>query len=133
MKLFLRQVPSDSTAEELCGFVEPVVGPRWYTPFRAAGEVSQCQLLTISKSQGESIETHGLVDIEPPHVAEVAIIRLNGRKLRGRVVEVRRWFDRSADNDRRDPSRPQADLPGAQKRRSDRRRAGLKMRFEDVA
>jgi hypothetical protein len=128
MKVFLRRVSPDSTLDDLYKFVAAAVGPRWYAPFRADGQISDCELLNISTRRGKWLETHCVVDIEPAEVAERAILRLNGRKLRGEVVEVRRWHERAEGNDRRDAGNT-AELQGDEQRRSDRRRAGLNLQF----
>lgn len=114
--------------DDLYSFVASAVGPRWYAPFRADGRIGDCELLNIWTRKGKWLETHCVVDIEPAAVAERAILRLNGRKLRGEVVEVRRWYERSDENDRRG-TRKAADFQGDEQRRSDRRRAGLNLQF----
>ena len=128
MKVFLRQIPPDSTLEEIYGFVSSAMGPRWYAPFRQNGEIHDCQILNISGSDGERLETHCVVNIEPMEVAARTIIWLNGRELKGKVVEVRTWYERSAQQDRRGSSKS-ADFQGPERRHKDRRRPGLKLQF----
>ena len=70
---------------------------------------------------------HGLAEITPETAGYHAVIRLNGRRLCGRVVEVRRWHERSPD---RDPRRAEGEAQVPERRRSDRRRSHLQIRIE---
>jgi hypothetical protein len=128
MKVFLRRLPADCSVEDLRRFVASVLGPRWYAPFRKDGDIGHCQLLTINQHRGGWVETHGVVDIEPTQVALSSILRLNGRKLKGSVIEVRRWFERSPRNDRRVADHG-ATGSHQDQRRSDRRRSDLVLHF----
>jgi len=125
MKVFLRRIPAGTNRNDICRFVEPVIKPRWFRLFKDRGAMQSCQLLEIREPDGRYVETHGLVDIEPEMVAAQALLRLNGRKLNGQIMEVRRWHDRSGQNDRRASSRENPPYSGKEKRQLDRRRAGV--------
>ena len=72
------------------------------------------------------MEYNGLAEIQPERVALRAAIVLNGKQLGEQIVEVRKWYDRSLDRDRRRPAtRTPTDRPFSDRRGSDRRRSNL--------
>lgn len=133
MKVFFRRIPQNTTIEDLCRFIQPAVEYQWYNPLRQHGVVEKCQLIEIQERRKGHIETHAVADIQPARAAEVAILRLNGRKLGGQIVEVRHWHERSPENDRRNSRLAEIGYSGSEKRWNDRRRIGLNVRIRDLA
>jgi hypothetical protein len=133
MKIFLRKIPLNTTCTDLRHFAEPLLGPRWYAPFREGGEVQGCQILEVLTTRGYRIEMHGVLDIEPARVAAVTMLRLNGRKLNGQVIEVRPWISRSEQRDRRRSPTWARVFDGAERRRHDRRRADCHVHIGEMA
>jgi hypothetical protein len=73
------------------------------------------------------LEFHGIVDVEPKQAALSAILKLNGSKLLGKVVEAREWQERSVDRDRRQRMTERSRLAFPELRRWERRRSDLHM------
>jgi hypothetical protein len=75
----------------------------------------------VNRATG-SVEYHGLVDIEPAKGAVTAIRKLHLTPLKGKTVEVRKYYKRSPLRDRRE----RGDEGVAENRRKrDRRRPNL--------
>ena len=125
MKTFLRRIRSDVNRQELREFLSSAVRPRWYWPFRDSGTVAECKILKIEGPGG--VEYHGLAEINPDRAALRAIMVLNGKRIHGTVVELRQWFDRSQEHDRRRQGTAgrSANLAISERRNCDRRRNGL--------
>jgi hypothetical protein len=73
------------------------------------------------------LELHGIVDVEPEHAALSALLKLNGRKLLGKVVEAREWQERLVDRDRRQRMTEPSGPAFPERRRRERRRSNLHM------
>lgn len=95
MKIFIRGNGVAFSREELLGFVERGLRGPWYTAFRQLGDVASCQIMRVMDVSGRRVEYHGLVDIKPTRVGWRVIERLQGARLRGEPVQVRKWFERS--------------------------------------
>ena len=126
MWIFLRQIPNRAaTRDELGRFVSKSLRPFWL--FFLSGphtKIKRCELLQIVNPATNSTEYHGLVQISPSTAAPPVIKRLNGRKLQGKPIEVRKFFRRSPHRDRR-RTIFEREAP-LENRRGDRRRDGLK-------
>ena len=125
MWLFLRQIPKGTTREKLGEFVSKGLNPSWML-FRlpARAKIKRCEILQIFNPDTESTEYHGLVLIDPSKEVPPMIERLNGRKLQGKPIEVRKYFRRSSDRDRRRTLSEREE--GSEIRRQDRRRQRLR-------
>ncbi|MGD8930934.1 MAG: hypothetical protein PVI52_00090 [Chromatiales bacterium] len=76
----------------------------------------------VNRATG-SVEYHGVVDIEPAKGAVRAIRKLNLTPLKGKTVEVRKYYKRSPLRDRREGGSQEA--TSANRRKRDRRRPNL--------
>ena len=125
MWIFLRQIPKGSTRRELGKFVSKGLSPSWMPfPFLSRAKVKRCEILEILNPETKTIEYHGLVQLDPNRAALPVIDRVNGRSLRGKPIEVRKYFRRSGHRDRRALFSESA---GRQElRRKDRRRDRLR-------
>lgn len=101
MKVFIRGSSRAFTRSELLGFVESGLRGPWYRGFRSRGRVAACHILRIMDVSGRRSEYHGLVEVTPGRAAWALIQKLDGGRLRGDTVQVRRWFERDARDDRR--------------------------------
>lgn len=101
MKIFIRGNGGAFSREELVRFAESGLRGPWYTGFRQKGELLNCQIVRVMDQAGRHSEYHGLIEVKPSRVGWELIQRLNGKKLHGRSVQVRKWFDRSKSQDRR--------------------------------
>lgn len=102
MKIFIRREDGVFSRSELLRFVKGGLRGPWYTAFRSRGKVAACRALRIMDVSGRRSEYHWLVEVAPAKAAWLLIQKLNGRRIRGKPVQVRRWFDRSKAGDRRD-------------------------------
>jgi hypothetical protein len=127
MKIFLRQIPANASKADLWSAVQRAIAPRWYFPLRRTGAIHGCHVLKIVDRTNNRLEFHGIVDVEPEHAALSAILKLNGRKLLGKVVEAREWRERSVDRDRRQRMTQPSRLAFPERRRRERRRSDLHM------
>ena len=101
MLLFIRMIPMAITCDELYRYVYKGMGSFWTRFFGHQGSITELSILRFANRDAQSVEYHGLVDIEPAISAQGAIRRLNRTSLYGTPVEVREFFDRSPSRDRR--------------------------------
>ncbi len=102
MWILLRHIPKGTTRQDLSKFVNKGLKPSWvFLPFLSHAKVKRCEILQIQNPRTKTIEHHGLVQIDPSKEALQVIERLNGRELRGKFIEVRKYFRRSGYRDRR--------------------------------
>ncbi len=129
MWVFVRRINSSTTRRELEKFVGKGLKPSWiFFPFPTHGDIKRCEILCITDKDTKAVEYHGLVEIIPPKAAVSAVLRLNGSLLKGKVVEVRKYFRRSSYRDRRDHFSDQT-AAGDERRKRDRRRPNLYSRI----
>jgi len=127
MKIFLRQIPANASKADLWSTVQRAIAPRWYFPVRRTGVIQGCHVLKIVDRTNNRLELHGIVDVEPEHAALSALLKLNGRKLLGKVVEAREWQERLVDRDRRQRMTEPSGPAFPERRRRERRRSNLHM------
>ena len=102
MWIFIRQIPKGTSREELRKFVTKGQKPSWmFLPIPSRTKVKRCEILQIFNPGAKTIEYHGLAQIDPSKAALPIIARLNGCELKGKPVEVRKYFRRSSHRDRR--------------------------------
>ena len=126
MELFIRRLPEATTRLDLIQFVSNALKPRWHLlQFAPSGSLTECKILQIEDTDQESIEFHGLIQIVPAAAALTALERLDGNYFKSKKVEVRKYFHRSIERDRR--YHQSASLPDdiQEQRRQDRRRTHL--------
>jgi hypothetical protein len=123
--LFIRRLPEGVTRKELKQFIQTTVREFGERPFSLKAAVCNCSIVCISDSEDGTREFHGLVEVQPAKAAIEAIRVLNGTKLHGVPLEVRRYQHRSPLRDQRDDAPPSlfedSDLA------PDRRRRNLKI------
>ena len=127
MWFFVRMIHDRTTRQELSKFISRGLRPSWmFIPLPSSAKLKRCEILQIVHPESKTTEYHGLVQIEPSSSAQPVIERLSGRKLQGKLIEVRKYFRRSTFRDRRglfaDHKQQQ------ERRRQDRRRERLSSR-----
>jgi hypothetical protein len=122
--LFLRKIPEGVTRKELKAFIRSAVKELDNRPISLTKAVCNCTVLCISDLENGSREYHGLVEVQPAKAAMCAIKALDGKKLKGRPVEVHRYRQRSRLLTQRDGSIGNALGAGAG---IERRRRNLKI------
>ncbi len=95
MKILIPHIPSEIKRQELLSVVQRAVKPRWFMPLKKGGTVAKCSLIRILDVDSGGVEIHGLVDVYPERTAEKVIRSLDGKKLHGYRLSVRKWADRT--------------------------------------
>lgn len=125
MELFIRRLPEATTRLDLIQFVSDALKPRWHLlQFAPAGSLTGCEILRVEDTGQENVEFHGVIDITPAAAALTALERLNGNYFKSKKVEVRKYFHRSVERDRRHHQSLLTDDVQEQRKR-DRRRTHL--------
>ncbi len=128
MWILVTNISPAATHDDIYRFAKRGLKGRWMPIATASrGKVKRCGIMRISNSGKTVLEFHGLVSIEPIRSAMQAIERLHGRKMRGVNVGVRRYFSRSTERDRRNLFEQQPLSEEDERRRSDRRRAEIRV------
>ncbi|HEB95735.1 MAG TPA: RNA-binding protein [Sedimenticola thiotaurini] len=126
MLVFIREIPESVTRQDLRHFVGEAFRSPWNRLFGRKGEIRELDILKITDEETQTVEYHGLVDIEPSKSAMLAIRRLNKSRLLGRSVDVRRYWIRSTYRDRRGQPQGAEELSLPERRMRDRRRPRLR-------
>ena len=101
MLVFVRIIPKSVTCDELRHFVRKGVDSFWTRFSGKQGSVDSVSIKKFTNQETQSVEYHGVVNIEPAMSAQAAIRRLNRTTLKGVPVEVRKFYQRSPLRDRR--------------------------------
>lgn len=127
MWLLLRQIPRGTTCREMGKFVGKGLQPSWmFFPLQSCSILKRCEILQIFNPETHTTEYHGLVQIDSSNAALPVIKRLNGHKLQGAPIEVRKYIRRSSYRDRRRVFPEHGEQQ--ELRRQDRRRDKLRSR-----
>lgn len=129
MDIFIRRLPESVTRLDLIHFVADALPSHW-SLFSHASEHApvDCEIMQLTDCDTQLTEYHGIAHFANPTEALAVIGRLDGRTLKGKPMQVRKYFHRSELRDRRKLSDQQ--LPAeetVERRRSDRRRSELAM------
>lgn len=98
MQVIFCHIPSKTSLRELVQFAEST--SKLSLPFLRKPNVVSYEILEISDSSKLHNEFHGLVTYATPKDAEKAIKLLNGKKIGGKVIEVRPYVHRSPGDKR---------------------------------
>jgi len=121
MLLFLRNIPSGSTRDELKQFVRLTIRTSWMARLLYHPKVEKADILKIKHNGSNNWEHHGLVRISPSNAASMVMHMLRQRRFRGRALQVRPYQSRRLHDRRRAYTDP-ALLEFNERRKSDRRR-----------
>ena len=133
MLVFIRMLPESVTVTDLEQFVDKAMQRSWSGLFRNRGSYDKLQILKITDRDTQSIEFHGLLEIEPAEVALSVMKKLNNMRLKGQLLQVRRYFRRSPYLDRRGQMPGREELKFVDRRTGDRRRPHLEIESVDTA
>lgn len=125
MKIFIHCDGQAIDRGTLTDFVRRGLRGPWYTGFRSQGELVACQILRLMDASGRHVEYHGLVEVRPARVGWELIERLHGRRLQGRAVQLRKWFERAGRGSDRRRLSGLAAFPTARENRQGRERRRL--------
>ncbi len=118
MNIFLRRIPANTKHSEISEFIAPVLNNGF---FRKSGRILNVEILALRDTRIGTIEYHGLVNLDSEWAVHRAVNELKHRRLNGRFVLVRPYYNRSWYNDPRQ-HRDAEQSPFSEKRRGDRRR-----------
>lgn len=133
MLVFIRSLPESATIAELSQLLDKALHRSLFGLFRNRGSYDKLQILEITDRDRQSVEYHGLVEIEPAEAALGAIDRLNNLRFKGKRLEVRRYFRRSPYLDRRGQMPGREEVIFMERRAHDRRRPHLQIEHVDTA
>ena len=122
MLIFIRLLPESVTQGELRRFVEKAIHSPWRSLFFARSKIRMAEIRKLVNRATGSVEYHGLVDVEPAKGAVTAIRKLHLTPLKGKTVEVRKYYKRSPLRDRREQGNEEV---SENRRKRDRRRPNL--------
>lgn len=128
MDIFIRRLPEAVTRLDLIHFVSDALKPQWsfFTGSLSNSNQVDCEIMRITDSDNQTVEYHGIAHFTQPHKAIGVIARLNGSMLKGKMMEVRKFYHRSYLRDRRiQPSPSPLPSPMTEQRREERRRSQL--------
>jgi len=125
MKIFIRGLPSDTSPMSLRKFAEALLKPPWYLPMRQRIGIKSCVVLKIKDLERKAVEFHGMLEVTPYKHALDAIERLNREEFNGRLLQARKWHDRTSLKDRRNPYGHDETTLENDRRSRDRRRRRL--------
>lgn len=126
MKIFIRNIPENTTANDLVKFFTPFLKKSLKHPFRAKGEIIKQYIVAQINQDNNVVGYHGLVTIEPDEVAKSILKRMRRTPFKGKKVIIREFIDRSWQNDRRS-HQPQKIALINQRIRFERRQHKLKV------
>ena len=125
MWIFIRNVPVRTTKKELNHFMyKGLRGPLGFS-FTRTAELKHCSILCITDKDQNTVEYHGLAEIESIDSVKTIIQRFNGKTLMGKEVEMRRYHQRTLNHDRRDLFSDVRERNVEERRMRDRRRRNL--------
>lgn len=127
MDIFIRRLPESLTRLDLIHFISSAIKPNWNIFGRTSSPAKfDCEIMRITDIDSQTVEYHGVAHFALSNEALAAISRLNGSVLKGKTMEVRKYFHRSPLRDRRmlTSSLPLPN-PIQEKRHEERRRPQL--------
>ncbi|HHH39792.1 MAG TPA: hypothetical protein ENK50_09490 [Sedimenticola sp.] len=126
MIIFIRNIPDTTTREELDAFISRGLRRTQLLPFLRRERLQSSDILKIHDLDADRVEYHGLAYIDDDMEGAALIKSLNGSQLQGRSMQVREYFPRNSQRDRRLGSAP-APLAIVDRRRRERRRKNLRI------
>jgi len=125
MIIFIREIPETASQKELGDFISGGLNRMRLLPFSRRRKVEKCDILRIKDLDTDRVEYHGLAYLDDERAAKALIKQLNGAALNGKKVDVRSYYKRSVDRDRRRPGRQMTNLAILNRRQGDRRRGNI--------
>jgi len=119
MILFIRKIPANTKLNEIVAFVEPAVKGGL---FRKGGVIKGAKILALRDMRLNTVEFHGLVNVEPDKEAQRVLKKLKGKRFKGKFVVIRQYYQRDWHNDKRHNRQDVADAGMMEQRITDRRR-----------
>ena len=105
MILIIKNIPSITQESELGDFVAPALRFCLLLPFKL-GNILKTDIFCLKNIKTNALSFHGRIFIDDEKAGKLAIKKLNGKRFKNKIVEVREYFIRSHKNDRRLTQQP---------------------------
>lgn len=128
MHVFIRSLPDSTTDREIRQFVQSAICSPLQRLLRRPNRITSIKIVEITNASSHSIEYHAIVEFELAQIAQMAIRKLNGSKLKNQSTVVRLFQTRSSYRDRRRRNSEVPLLAIHNRRKVGRRRPNLKQR-----
>jgi hypothetical protein len=126
MWIFIKGIPATTTPKALGQFLNKRLNRNWMAQAFFEPEIRQCAILRITDRDTNSVEYHGLAEIESPKPDNSTIEQLSGQTLLGKKISIRKYYHRTTcDN----PWHQGTIDVVREIKRGDRRRPNLKIEF----
>ena len=100
MKIFLKNIPVGTHADDLVKFFTPFI-QKGINPFRTKGKIINKYFADELNRECDVVAHHALVEIVPDKVAKKVLKRLRRHPFKGRRILIREFVDRCWENDRK--------------------------------
>ncbi|MCB1859516.1 MAG: hypothetical protein KDI63_14665 [Gammaproteobacteria bacterium] len=125
MLIFIGHLPASTSEKDIQGFINGAGRPLWRRFIAPRARIGEIEIIRITDPQTQSVEYHGIVDVDPEPAAFSALRSLAGKRLGLAAVEVRHYQARSSYRDQRSVRDPLEQLAISDRRTRDRRRSNL--------
>ena len=125
MVIFIRKIPETASQKDLGEFIAAGLRRTGFLRLFRKRQTQDCDILRIKDLDKDLVEYHGLAYIKDKRLAASLVKNLNGSKLKGKRVEVRRYYQRSPDRERRTRLSSPENLAIVDRRQGERRRDHL--------
>ncbi|MCB1830095.1 MAG: RNA-binding protein [Gammaproteobacteria bacterium] len=133
MRVFICSLPESTTEQEIRQFVLTAICSPLQRLLRRHNRITSLEIIEITNLSTHSTEYHAIVEFEQPQIAELAIKKLNGGKLKNQPIKVRQYQTRSTYRDRRRQNSEVPLLAIHNRRKAGRRRLNLYQRTVRVS
>ena len=85
-----------ATRKELKSIFQSLIKNHRGSGWNGQGTIRSCEIIRITDSSNDSVEYHGLVELQPAKLALLAARELNGTEIGGKPIGVHRYQHRSS-------------------------------------
>lgn len=124
MRVFFRNIPPNTTINELAHFINIHLNRGFMGLFGERGSLKQIEILEQIDELDKFVRYHGIASIENEKCAERMMKRLRKALFKGKRISVREFVIRTWHNDRRDQATYNSKLSN-DRRKKDRRKYRL--------
>ena len=133
MRLFVPNLPESVTESELRRLVRRLVRSPWLRLWGRSGSITTLEIVRLTNPEPRAVEFHGIIEIEPEPPALRAIRKLDGSRIKGKAIEVRKYYRRSSYRERRIQQIKSRDGIMFNRRKGERRRLHLQREIVEVS
>jgi hypothetical protein len=119
MQVFFKRLPRGTQKIEIQNFIASTVKGGL---FSKSGKVKNIIIIERNNPQMTLMDYHAVINIEPDCVALRVIKKLNRKKFKDKLIEIRRYFIRNPANDPRNKDRLLDEVPDSRRMRERRQK-----------